>query len=241
MKLAFLACFILAGCTAAWGQEPKPVRVLKGHRNTVCVVLFSPDSKLLASVQDGGNPRLWDVSTGKTLSVLSKPGSFGESIYAALAFSPDGKLLAGSNLLCRVVTLWDTEKRTKIGTVRAECRFQMNWPTVAFHPDGKTLVWRTCDSDDVDSDKNRITFTDVATLKNKGAVKVNIGHYNDMAFSPDCQLFAVGNHDESGNRDAIALYETNSGKKLRTLEGKSSNASHMTFSPDGDNACRGHR
>jgi WD40 repeat protein len=211
MRFALCLFICLAGIAAS-AQEPKLVCVLRGHKFSVRVLAFSPDSKLLASSQDGGDVRLWDVGSGKSLSVLHEGGNS----YGSLAFSPDGKLLAGGSD-CRWVSLWDVANRTQIGTVKAPFRFPMSRPAVAFQPDGKTLVWRSCSSDDNDSDRQEIAFTNVAMLKNAGKVKVNIGRYLYMAFSPDCRHFAVGNR-VGGDRDVIALYETGTGKKIATFK-----------------------
>ena len=230
MRLALYVFICLAGGTASWGQGPKLVHVLKGHDSSVRVIVFSPDSKLLASSQDGSEVRLWDVSSGKNLGILSKDGD----CYGALAFSPDGKLLAGGVFSCRSATLWNVAKRTKTGIVRSDFRFPISWPAIAFQPGGKTLVWRSCDSDDFDSDKNKITFTDVASLKNTGAVKVKIGRYGCMAFSPDCRLFAIGSCFRGVvGRDVIELYEIATGKKLLTLQGRGSSTMDIAFSPNG--------
>src|SRR5260370_41998666 len=53
-------------------------------------VAFSPDSKILASASWDGSIRLWEVATGKELR--QRAGHTGW--IKALAFSPDGQLLA---------------------------------------------------------------------------------------------------------------------------------------------------
>ena len=103
MRLTLCILICLASSEVAWGQEPKLVHILKGHDAAVGFIAFSPDSKLLASSQDGCQVMLWDVNSGESLGVLSK----GQKYYGALAFSPDGKLLAGGSS-CRSVMFWDT-------------------------------------------------------------------------------------------------------------------------------------
>jgi len=231
MRLALCFFICLIGSSASWGHEPKLVHVLKGHKSSVKVVVFSPDSKLLASSQDGSEVRLWDVGSGKNLGIFYGRGpDVGRHHCGSLAFSPDGKLLAGGSI-CRSVTFWNVAKCAQIGVVETKHRFPMLRSTISFQPGGKTLVWRSCHGDDYDSNKNAITFTDVATLKNTGEVQVEIGLYGSMAFSPDCRLFAVGHR--LGSDDAIALYETSTGNKLVTLQGQSGWALALTFNPDG--------
>jgi WD40 repeat protein len=69
-------------------------------------VAFSPNGKILASgSSSGGTVKLWDVRSGKELKRLT--GSFVDAI-SSVAFSPDGKTLAGAtdNGLIR---LWDVD------------------------------------------------------------------------------------------------------------------------------------
>ena len=62
------------------------VKVLKGHREIIDCVAFSPDGNLLISGSADRTARLWDLESGKTLFVLSGH----RDKVRALAFSPDG-------------------------------------------------------------------------------------------------------------------------------------------------------
>src|SRR5208282_808680 len=69
----------------------KELRKLHGHQGWIKYVVFSPDSKLLASGgwQNDKSLRVWEVTTGKQLWRL---GNLSDRVYGVV-FSPDGKTL----------------------------------------------------------------------------------------------------------------------------------------------------
>jgi sulfatase modifying factor 1 len=66
-----------------------------------------------------------------------------------------------------------------------------------------------------------------------------------VAFSPDGRLLASGNRGPlfaSGSRDSeITLWDVNTGKRLKTLEGHSNDVNSVAFSPDGSILASGSR
>jgi WD40 repeat protein len=105
---------------------------------------FSPDFRLVATVGPplpAGDPqpvRLWDVSTGKELFALEGP----EEEFTAVAFSPDGKLVAAGTA-GGVVFLWEVST----GKVRRRLPgHQGRIRALAFAPDGTTLASGSADS-----------------------------------------------------------------------------------------------
>jgi len=97
-----------------WHQAPKwikhkPVALqehslqsLEGHSGGVTVVVFSPDSQLLASASVDRTVRLWDLSTGASCGTLKSHSHW----VSALAFSPDGQVLVSASY-DHTVKLWD--------------------------------------------------------------------------------------------------------------------------------------
>ncbi len=73
-----------------WHAGAKLLERSLRHGGEVHAVAFSPDGRRLASACANGEARIWDVSTGSTLS----PPLKNEGPIRAVVFSPDGKLLA---------------------------------------------------------------------------------------------------------------------------------------------------
>src|SRR5262245_31133638 len=86
---------------------------LKGHKDTITCVTYSPDGKALASGSKDGSVILWDVSTLKVRGTL--PGH--KVMVTAVAFSPDGKAIATSSHDDDIF-VWDTAEGRRIATLR---------------------------------------------------------------------------------------------------------------------------
>jgi WD40 repeat protein len=181
-------------------------------------VLFSPDGKLLLSGSHKGgtrehpNPKIittaWEVATGKVAFEVGAPEG-----ARCLAFSPDGKRLAGgwgADSLC----VW--EARTGKVVFTAE-------PTgsgpcgVAFSPDGKTLA--------AASDGLRVW--DTTTWRDRLSAEGHTGIISCAAFAPDGKTIV------SSGRDAVHLWDAATGKPRRRCRGHTHGVLWTAFAPGG--------
>lgn len=95
-------------------------------------ILFSPDSKTLASAGWDNVIRLWNPASGQQLKILA-----GHSSYLIdVAFSPDGTTLA-SGSADTTIKLWDAVSGKELRTLKGHTT-EVN--AVAFSPDGRTLM-----------------------------------------------------------------------------------------------------
>jgi WD40 repeat protein len=103
---------------------------------------FTGDGKLLASVHDDEYVELWDVRNGARRGRLSTPAG---GRLRCLACSADGKRLAAGDANGHAVWVWE------LGTAKPPRKLPGHTSapsTVAFSPDGKTLVSASSREDD---------------------------------------------------------------------------------------------
>ena len=107
-------------------------------RRGVQSVAFSPDGRTLASGSWDHTIRLWDITTGQHLKVLT-----GHTLTVwSVAFSPDGLTLA-SGSQDETIRLWNIATGAQIATLTGHTA---PVKSVAFSPNGVTLASGSMDS-----------------------------------------------------------------------------------------------
>ncbi|KAJ4288070.1 hypothetical protein N0V90_012087 [Kalmusia sp. IMI 367209] len=196
------------------------LQILRGHRNFVRFIEFSPDSKLVASASWGNTIKLWDA----TLGVLHQTLRGHTDKILAIAFSLDRKLLASASR-DKTVRLWNSESGVALQTLRGHSGSVYD---IAFSPDSKLVV--SVSSDDTvklwETSRGAPLhmFTAYTGMWKPNAPRFTIA----VAFSPNSKLLASTSDDGT-----IRLYDTTSGAVLQTFNGHTGFIRAIAFSPDG--------
>jgi WD40 repeat protein len=101
---------------------------------------FSGDDRYLSATLSDGRLALWEVVTGPALRTLYCPsgasGRAGHTTVLGIDFSPDGRLLAGTEMAAGI-RLWDLASRNEA----ALALLPAGWSgSVIFDPDGRSLL-----------------------------------------------------------------------------------------------------
>jgi WD40 repeat protein len=188
---------------------------------------FSSDGKTLASTSSQGIS-VWDLATHKVKSSLAS-----ESFpLLRVAFSPDGKLLAGAGGRNYSFEIWDVGTG-KIKSAQSRGKGIPSSYCVAFSHDSKVLAWG--------GDDYTVTLLHMST-----GIQQTISFNNpekmppysrlhgpprlvySVAFSPDSRLLAVASYD-----CAVKVWSLKKGNKPLSLVGNDDMVWSVAFSPDG--------
>jgi WD40 repeat protein len=225
---------------------------LRGHKNRVTSVAYSPDGKTLASGSEDGNVILWDLSAGEAnAEPQGRPLAAEAGAVATVAFSPDGQILASGHTRGEVI-LWDAKSRRQLGEPITGGGQQVS--SLAFNADGTVLAVADWDA--------RVYLWDLQPALESAMEKVSLlvppltGHTSratSVAVSPDGKMVAGGGcalYQDPGYcaQGGIILWDLETGRPLgqqlagvsQPLTGYGNRVASLAFSPDGRRLAAGH-
>jgi eukaryotic-like serine/threonine-protein kinase len=177
------------------------------------VIAVSPDGIRVASVDRAGKASVIDAGNGT--EVYSFQVTVGGK--TALAFRPDGRLLASTGRDGAQIDLWDTRTYQQSTRLTGRTDFVHS---VAFSADG--LLLASCGAD------RTVRVWDVSSAK---CLSILTGHTDGVfsaVFHPDGTRLASGGRDR-----AVWLWDLTTGHEVARLEGHTNYIYSLAFSPDG--------
>jgi eukaryotic-like serine/threonine-protein kinase len=193
------------------------------HGRNVRTVAFSPDGTRVATASHDlstgltdsrlSSIQIWDAATGRLLG----PPIWRYGWVSALAFSPDGRVLAAGDY-GHAVGFWDATTGRPVGAPLVQRGIVFS---LAFSPDGKTLAVGTVDP------VAEARLWDLATGRPIGEGMPHGNWVVAVAFSPDGHALLTRSHDNTARlwdaRTALPLSEPMQHQGCPTV----------AFSPDG--------
>ena len=228
--------------TLSWKQNLTPAKyIFETHYKKTEAHYF--DRKTFAGLEWDGYLQLiylyqWDIPTGAYTQreiTLRKRGTGAQTKKPTNPrLSPDGRTIAivfrdeslNESRQPPDIELWDvnTGERTQILKGHTD-----DIRSIAFSPDSRTLASGSIDKTirlwDVNTGQQKRTLTAQDWL---GEQFYNVGHVQEVIFSPDGRTLASGMW-----RGSIHLWDTVTGKKKKTFTGHTRWVVHLLFSEDG--------
>jgi WD40 repeat protein len=180
-------------------------------------------------MKDSNSIRIWDLATRQAVVTIDRIRGM-----RVAAFSPDGKLVAATDPLRGLVTVWDAATGREAFSCRCPDGYRP-WD-VCFSPDGKRLaaggdrlpLFSSGDKQLAARRENGILIWDMARHETPVTWPSDSDFGYCLAFSPDGRRVAMG-----GGEGMVELWDTAIGQKVQTFKGHSGIVDSIAFSPDG--------
>jgi WD40 repeat protein len=188
--------------------------ILRGHKEGVSAVAYSPDGTRIASAALGepGEVKVWDAMSGAELATLRGH----TKVVASVAFSPDGSRLASASDDA-TVKLWDAKSGREVATLRGHSHWVHS---VCYGPDGTRLASA--------SEDKTVKLWDAKSGAEIATLRGHTDRVNSVSYSPDGTRIASGSADKT-----VKLWDAKSGAEVLTLRGHTEQVLSVSYSPDG--------
>lgn len=178
-------------------------------------LVFTPDAKRFAIGLRDGSAEIFETVSAQSVRKLPPYGEGGD--VGALAFSPDGTLLAGGGTFDDSLFVWsaDTGKVMRTITLPDGLEGYRIVTAVAVSHDKKTLAAglgrRAMSSGDIGPEAGGVLVFDLASGKLRFALRGHRATVTALTFSRDDKVLVSGSHDGT-----VRTWDRNTGKELTT-------------------------
>jgi WD40 repeat protein/tRNA A-37 threonylcarbamoyl transferase component Bud32 len=193
------------------------------HDRPVTSIAYSPDGQHLVTACQDATVRVWNALTGEPLGRLEGKAVFIQEV----AFSPDGRSVAGSSVRLRIqgdravelgqVKAWNLSTHKEIFSAEGHTGRVLS---LAFSPDGQYLASGSAD--------HTIRIWTAATGQKVLTLRGHTGQVRKIAFHPDGRRLASAAADGT-----VRVWEVPDGQEVLTLRGHAGLVNGVAFSPDG--------
>ncbi|MFO0864369.1 MAG: WD40 repeat domain-containing protein [Gemmataceae bacterium] len=199
-----------------WRQVESHRHSLVGQPAAVSVVAYAPDGKLLASADELGVVRLWNLGDRPQVgAILRGPIS---PVYS-LAFSSDGKTLYAA-LMENAIHAWDVRTGDTVENVKSRVAFEGHQKgTYRIATLGKDTVISIGDHD------KQLILWDATTGKSRSVQKLEDDALS-LATTKEGDVFAIS------VQNVVEVWDAKQPKKLQSWKTEGG-ISSLAFSPDG--------
>jgi WD40 domain-containing protein len=202
-----------------WDAQTYRRTLVLFHGESVYGAAYSPDGARILTAGGDGTVKIWDPTTGALVRELRDDA---RSRYAAVATSPDGRLVAAIDTRGDVANLWDAATGERLAEIRNDAS---EFPALAFSADGRWLA--TTGGDDV-------RVLDVHAQRR--VVTLRGPRVRALAFDPTGPRLLTG----AATGDA-AIWSIPGGARLQHLRDVRDPVEAVAYSPDGRLAAAGSR
>lgn len=197
------------------GESPIPGitlrHILRGHKDVIGRISWSPDGLRLASPSRDQTIRVWDIESGKCLAILQGHNSWVNSVSWSIKYN---LLASGSD--DKTIRFWNT-KTWKNLNMQFKHDDRVN--SVSWSPDGQRLA--------SGSNDNTIRIWNIKSKKHPVLLRGHANSVTCVSWSSDGQRLASGSFDNT-----IRIWNTLTGITERRLINHSNEIHSVAWAPN---------